>query len=73
MSAPFNQTPAQTQQAMENHLKSILVPILTFFGYMADLLPKAAAAVSIGWMLWQWWHHPKMVEIRDKRKRRKAR
>lgn len=49
-------------------IMKVIVPMATVFGWLADALPSIAAAVSIAWMLFQWYHSAPMVAHREKRK-----
>lgn len=38
------------------------------FGTFVKILPPLAAIISIAWAVFQFWHHPVVVEWREKRK-----
>lgn len=49
-------------------IMKVLVPMFTIAGWVVDALPSIAAAVSIAWMLYQWYHSAPMAARREKRK-----
>lgn len=49
-------------------LMKVIVPIATFFGWAVDKLPSIAAAVSIAWMVYQWYHSEPMKQRRRRRR-----
>ncbi len=52
----------------ETIFKNMIVPIFTLVGYAFDKLPHLAAAMSIAWIVWQWYHSPPMLERRAKKR-----
>lgn len=70
---PNNESPAETPQMDElKHIaSSVVIALGTVWTWLTGVLPPFAAALTIGWVAYQWWHHPKMAEWRAGRKARK--
>lgn len=49
-------------------LSNTVASVVVFGAWFFEKLPPLAALFAILWTIWQWYHHPKTVELRKRRR-----
>lgn len=60
-------------EEIKQAVSALIVPVTTLGTWVAGLLTPAAAAVSIAWIIFQWYHSTPMKERRERKRQERQR